>query len=52
MLAATATGPMMFVKLPDGTYRVRAELDGQVQSHTVSIAPGKAQDLVVYLRAK
>lgn len=52
MLAATATGPMMFVKLPAGNYRVRAELDGQVQSHTVSIAPGKAQDLVVYLRAK
>lgn len=52
MLAATTTGPMLFVKLPAGNYRVRAEFDGQVQSHAVSIAPGKAQDLVVYLRAK
>lgn len=52
VLAATATGPMMFVKLPAGEYRVRAELDGHVQAQTVRIAPGKAQDLVVYLRAK
>ncbi|MES2264090.1 MAG: hypothetical protein V4724_36690 [Pseudomonadota bacterium] len=47
MLGITA-GPMLFVKLPPGQYRVRAETAGQVQSRLVKISRGSAKDLIYY----
>lgn len=48
LLEAPASGPMLFAKLPAGDYRVRAELDGKVQTRSVHIGQGRAQDLVIY----
>lgn len=51
VLEAAGAGPMLFVKLPPGKYRMRAELDGRVHSQALSIGSAKAQDVVVYLPA-
>ena len=52
VLDATSNGPMLFAKLPAGKYRVRAAVDGQVQTRTVDVGEGRAQDLVVHFPAK
>jgi hypothetical protein len=52
VLDTVSGGPMLFVKLPDGKYDVRAEVERQVQTRTVSIRQGQAQDLVIHFPAK
>ena len=42
-------GPMLFAKLPDGEYRVRAETAGQVQSKTLTIRQGSAKEFGLLL---
>lgn len=52
VLDTVSSGPMLFVKLPDGKYDVRAEVEGQVQTRTVNIRKGQAQDLVIHFPPK
>ena len=52
VLDTVSSGPMLFVKLPDGKYDVRAEVEGQVQTRTVNIRNGQAQDLVIHFPPK
>lgn len=52
MLDTVSSGPMLFVKLPDGKYDVRAEVEGQVQTREVSIRQGQAQDVVIHFPPK
>lgn len=49
-LKATSAGPMLFAKLPAGSYQVRAQVDGQVQTRAVKIG-AQAQDLVLHFPA-
>jgi hypothetical protein len=48
---ATMSGPMLYVMLPDGQYRVRAETGGEVQNKVISISRGRARDLIVHFTA-
>lgn len=52
ILETMSDGPMLFVKLPAGTYQVRAQLEGQVRTRSVSIDAAQGQDLVLHFPAK
>lgn len=52
VLDTVSSGPMLFVKLPDGKYDVRAEVEGQVQTRAVNIRQGQAQDVVIHFPPK
>ena len=51
-LDAMSTGPMLFAKVGDGEYRVRADYKGQVQTKTASIKNGGPRELVFYFPEK
>jgi len=48
VLAALASGPFFFVRLPAGRYRVEAEFNGRVVSRTTSISQNGIRDLYFY----
>lgn len=52
LLDTVSSGPMLFVKLPDGKYDIRAEVEGQVQTRMVTVTQGQPQDLVIHFPAK
>lgn len=52
VLDVVSTGPMLFAKLGDGDYQVRADYKGQVQTKTASIQNGGPRELVFYFPEK
>lgn len=46
VLDVTSTGPMLFAKVPDGDYQVKANADGEMQTKMVSIKQGEARELI------
>ena len=48
MLDVVSSGPMLFAKLPAGSYRVAAELGGQRQVQQATIKPGRPRGLIYY----
>ncbi|MBK4736573.1 hypothetical protein [Noviherbaspirillum pedocola] len=52
MLDVSSAGPMLFVQLPDGSYRVRAEHGGQVQTKAITIRCDEPKELVYYFPEK
>jgi len=45
-LHTLADGPMLLAKLPDGKYKVSAELDGKTRTRDVVIAKHKLEHIV------
>lgn len=53
VLDAKAEGPFMLVRLPPGSYRVQASLDGQTVEKAVTVgANGSAQAIVAFQGAR
>lgn len=52
VLDVVSTGPMLFAKVGDGDYQVRADHKGQVQTKTASIRNGAPRELVFYFPEK
>lgn len=48
VLAAVASGPFFFVRLPGGRYRVEAEFNGRAISRTTSVSQSSLRDLYFY----
>jgi len=48
VLATTSPGPLFFVSLPRGQYRVDAEFKGQQLSQSVRLAAGRRSELFFY----
>lgn len=46
VLDVTSTGPMLFARVPDGDYQVKANADGEMQTKMVSIKQGEAKELI------
>ncbi|QRQ85584.1 carboxypeptidase-like regulatory domain-containing protein [Cupriavidus oxalaticus] len=46
VLDTTSTGPLLFVKLPPGAYRITAEFEGQSQVKKATIRDGQSRGLV------
>jgi hypothetical protein len=45
-LQALADGPYLLARLPDGRYKVRAELNGQTKTHDVVVAAHRPAHVV------
>ena len=48
VLEDMANGPWFWAKLPSGTYKVTAEIDGKAQTRTVTIGNSGAARLDLY----
>jgi hypothetical protein len=48
VLAAKADGPYVFAKVPPGTYRVEASLNGKTAKSTVTVGKGTTRTLLVF----
>ncbi|WP_338762389.1 hypothetical protein [Massilia sp. METH4] len=48
VLAADGVGPLVYVKLPPGTYWVNATADGQEQSRSVTVGAGGAREVTFH----
>lgn len=45
VLAAAAQGPIFLLRLPDGTYGIEAERNGEVKTRRIDVVSGRHQEI-------